>query len=76
MVKILPDIRNTSSEIALLGGTADKTIINVFLGVNDIFNCFNVLLRDWEYLQLEQKETISCFVDEFIIKMMDDRVYT
>lgn len=77
MVKILPDIRNTSSEIYMnsaLGGTTGRTTINVFLGVNDIFNCFNALLRDWECLQPEHKEIMSNFVDEFIIKMIDDRV--
>lgn len=64
MIKIFPDTRIASSE----------TTVNIHLGTNDIFNCLNVLLRDWEYLRPEQKEIVSDFVDEFIIKIIDDDI--
>lgn len=69
MIKILPDARIASSEIYM-----NKTTVNVHLGINDMFGCLNALLRDWEHLLPEQKEIVSSFVDEFIIKIIDDSI--
>ena len=75
MLKIFPDVHNAPSEICI-NSVANKTSIRVYLGTNDMFKCLNALLRNWEQLQPEHKEIMSNFVDEFIIKMIDDRVST
>ena len=73
MINIYPDTRTTSSEICI-NSALDKITINVHLGINDMFNCLNVLLREWERLRPEHKEIVSDFVDEFIIKIIDDSI--
>lgn len=73
MAPIFSNIRATPSDI-YMDDALDKTMVNVHLSINDMFKCFNVLLRNWELLSPAHKEIMSNFVDEFILKMIDDRV--
>lgn len=73
MASIFSNIRATPSDI-YMDDALDRTMVNVHLSINDMFKCLNVLLRNWEQLQPEHKEIMSNFVDEFIIKMINDRV--
>ena len=73
MASIFSNIRATPSDICI-DDDLDKTVVNVYLSINDMFKYLNALLRNWELLSPEHKEIISNFVDEFIIKMIDDCV--
>lgn len=65
--------RVTPSDI-YMDDALDKTVVH--LSINDMFKCLNMLLNNWESLSPEHKEIMSDFVDEFIIKMIADRVST
>ena len=71
MDSIFSNSRVTPSDI-YMDDALDKTVIH--LSINDTFKCLNMLLNNWEFLSPEHKEIMSDFVDEFIIKMIDDHV--
>ena len=64
---------NKFPKITLQTDASNNTLVDVHLGPDEVFNCLEDLIADWDCLKPSKKQMLSDIVDEIIIKLMEDR---
>lgn len=72
-IQFLASPYNKFPKITLRTDTNDSTLVDVYLGPDEVFNCLEDLIADWDCLKSSKKQMLSDIVDEIIIKLMEDR---